>query len=139
MLKETHVTQATDRDQIVTVLTHYATGIDRRDWPLLESCFADDFTSDYGEFGAWDSRDGIMKFMIESHDPMGPTLHRLSNFVVTVTENTARAQTYVHAILTPGAAGGAVRQAFGWYDDTLVRSSEGWKLQRRRFTPVHVE
>ncbi len=37
------------RQDIAEVLVRYATGIDRRDWALLRSCFTDDCEADYGD------------------------------------------------------------------------------------------
>jgi 3-phenylpropionate/cinnamic acid dioxygenase small subunit len=31
-----------DEREITALLTRYATGIDTRDWPLFEACFAED-------------------------------------------------------------------------------------------------
>jgi hypothetical protein len=45
------------RQDVADVLVRYATGIDRRDWALLRSCFTDDCEADYGEIGGWHSAD----------------------------------------------------------------------------------
>ena len=42
-----------DRQDISEVLVRYATGIDRRDWPLFRTVFAADCQLDYGEIGTW--------------------------------------------------------------------------------------
>jgi hypothetical protein len=63
---------------------------------------------------------------------MGPTYHRLTNFVVDVDGDTATARTYVHAVLmlTPDDGANWV-DAVGHYDDELVRTDEGWRIRRR--------
>lgn len=128
----------TDRQKIIAVLTRYATGIDTRDWALFRTCFTEDFSADYGAFGAWQGPDEITHFMTESHARMGPTLHILSNFVLEIEADTASGRTYVAAVLAAGATG-VTHRAAGYYDDILARTPRGWKIQYRKFTAVNFE
>lgn len=128
----------TDREQIQDVLTRYATGIDRRDWPLFRTCFCDDIVADYGDFGRWHSGDEITATMEEIHRPLGETLHRITNFVIELQGDRATSRCYVDALLMPGEAGGDVRRGIGYYDDELTRAADGWKIHKRRFVPVHL-
>lgn len=123
--------------QINDVLTRYATGIDSRDWDLFRSCFADDCSADYGDIGVWSGADEITEWMRASHDPCGPTLHRLTNVTVRRTDTGASARAYVDAIvMLPDSDLGA--NAAGYYDDELVRTDDGWKIATRRFTSVRM-
>ncbi len=126
-----------DEQAITALLTSYATGIDRRDWELFQACFTDDVRADYGTFGQWSSSAEITAFMRQAHAGMGHTLHRLSNFVITVQGASATARTYVDTLLMPGA-GGEVHRGVGFYDDQLVKSPHGWRIKFRRFTPVQI-
>ena len=47
------------RQDVAELLVRYATGIDRRDWPLLRSCFTDDCEADYGDIGRWHDAESI--------------------------------------------------------------------------------
>jgi hypothetical protein len=129
---------AADEREIIEVLTRYATGIDRRDWGLFQACFTDDARSDYGTFGQWGSAAQITAFMREAHADIGPTLHRLSNFVISVQGNGATARSYVDALLMPGEAGGDVHRGVGFYEDELVKTEHGWRIKFRRFTAVQI-
>ena len=129
---------ATDEREIIAVLTRYATGIDRRDWPLLRTCFTEDFTGDYGSFGSWKGPDEITRFMQEVHAAVGPTLHRVSNFVVEGKDNHATVRSYVDALLMPGTPEGEVHHAAGWYDDEFIHTEQGWKIHSRRFVAVRM-
>jgi hypothetical protein len=40
--------------------------------------------------------------------------------------------------LTSTTQGEAPHRAAGWYDDQFVRTTQGWKLNRRRFIAVHL-
>jgi hypothetical protein len=128
----------TDEQEIIAVLTRYATGIDRRDWPLFESCFTEDALTDYGAFGRWSSTAQITAFMQQAHAAVGPTLHRLGNFVIAAQASGASARSYVDALLMPGAAGGDPHRGIGYYDDELVKTAQGWRIKVRRFTAVQI-
>ena len=43
--------EISDRIEIDDLLTRYATGVDRKDWDLWETCFTDDARIDYTAFG----------------------------------------------------------------------------------------
>jgi SnoaL-like domain len=122
-----------DRADIEEVLVRYATGIDRREWPLFRSIWTEDVDADYGPFGHFRGADEITSHMSASHEPMGSTWHRLSNFSIEVDGDTASARTYVHAVLNVDRGDpGAWFDVTSHYDDTLVRTPEGWKISKRR-------
>lgn len=126
------------RQEIVDLLVRYATGIDRRDWELLRSCFTDDCVADYGDIGRWDSADGITDWMRDTHEPLGHTLHRISNPAIAREGDVVTARSYVDVIaLGPDGTRGA--QAAGYYDDVVVQTGDGWKIARRRFTMVRTQ
>ncbi len=127
-----------DERAIAAVLIRYATGIDRRDWPLFRSCFAQDFIGDYPGYGRWEGPDAITAFMAEAHAPLGATLHRMTNFAIAGDTSHATATSYVDVLLMPGEAGGTAYRGAGFYEDELVRTTEGWKVARRRFTQVQL-
>ena len=131
------MTDREDRQDISEVLIRYATGIDRRDWPLFRTVFTNDCELDYGEIGTWHGVDEVADFMAASHAQAGHTLHRISNIAVTVAGDTAEARAYVDAvIMAPDGQSGV--NAVGFYDDDLVRTDVGWRIARRRFTAVRV-
>ena len=126
-----------DRDEIVDVLVRYATGIDRRDWPLFRTVFTDDCELDYGEVGSWKGVDAITEFMQQAHSMAGHTMHRLTNQVIAVDGDKAQSRTYVDALIMVGDTNSGVNAA-GFYDDELVRGDDGWRVARRRFIQVRV-
>ena len=75
-----------DKEQIAEVLIRYATGIDSKDWPLLRSCWTDDIDVDYQQLGRFTTADALTDVMRQLHENMGPTYHRLSNFVIDIDE-----------------------------------------------------
>lgn len=131
------MTEREDRQDISDVLLRYATGIDRRDWPLFRTAFTDDCQLDYGEIGTWNGVDAVTDFMDTAHAAAGHTMHRLTNQVITVDGDRAKARTYVDGLIL-SADGHSGVNAVGFYDDDIVRTDAGWRIARRSFTPVRV-
>ncbi|BBX89446.1 nuclear transport factor 2 family protein [Mycolicibacterium boenickei] len=126
-----------DRADIIDVLVRYATGIDRRDWPLFRTVFTADCVLDYGEIGKWNGVDAVTEFMDQVHAMAGHTMHRLSNHAITVDGDTATARTYVDSLIMAQDNSSGV-SGIGFYDDDLVRTPGGWQIARRRFTAVRI-
>jgi len=134
-----HLTAATvDRDirqDVADVLVRYATGIDRRNWTLFRTCFTEDCQADYGDIGVWHGADAITKWMEQAHARCGHTLHRITNQAIVPSGGGVAARSYVDAIVMASDNQTGAR-AVGYYDDELVRTDDGWKIARRRFTMV---
>ncbi|OBF06435.1 polyketide cyclase [Mycobacterium sp. ACS4054] len=131
------MTERDDRQDICELLVRYATGIDRRDWALFRTVFTADCELDYGEIGAWSGVDAVTDFMEKTHALAGHTLHRLTNQAITVAGDTATARTYVDALIM-FADNQSGANGIGYYDDDIVRTTDGWRIARRRFTVVRV-
>jgi 3-phenylpropionate/cinnamic acid dioxygenase small subunit len=127
----------TDRQDISDVLIRYATGIDRRDWPLFRTVFTDDCQLDYGEIGTWNGVDAVTEFMEQAHAMAGHTLHRLTNQAITIEGDKATARTYIDGLIMFKDNDSGVN-AVGFYDDELVRTGDGWRIARRRYTQVRL-
>lgn len=123
---------ASDKAEIADIMIRYATGIDARDDEILRSCWAEDCVADYGEVGVFRSPTEVMDFMREAHKDMPATYHRISNISTEVAGDTATTRSYFHGLMDLG--GGAWVDAYGHYDDELVRSPGGWKIRHRRVT-----
>jgi len=131
------VTEREDRQDISDLLVRYATGIDRRDWPLFRTVFTDDCELDYGEVGAWKGVDAVVEFMEQTHALLGHTMHRMSNIAITVDGNRGVARTYLDGLMmAPDNKSGV--NAIGFYDDEVVRTADGWRIARRRTTIVRL-
>ena len=131
------MTETDPRQDISDVLVRYATGIDRRDWPLFRTVFTDDCRVDYGEIGVWNGVDAVTDFMEQTHAMAGHTMHRLTNQAITVDGDKASSRTYVDAVIMFGDNQRGVN-ALGFYDDDIVRTADGWRIAVRRFTQVRV-
>ena len=121
-----------DKEQIAEVLIRYATGIDSKDWPFFRSCWTDEIDVDYQQLGCFTSADALTDVMRQLHENMGPTYHRMSNFVITVDGDRATVRSYVQAVLMlqPDDSTNWV-EALGHYDDVFVRTPGGWRITER--------
>jgi hypothetical protein len=122
-----------DDNEIVAVLVRYARAVDTRDWALFRTCFTDDVTADYGEIGSWQGTGDLVAFMDRAHAGMGPTQHRLSNFLVEVHGDRATSVTYVHVVAVLASGPDDWIDTIGTYEDALVRTSDGWRISRRTY------
>ena len=114
------------------MLVRYATGIDQRDWPLFRTCWTADVEADYGHLGQFTGVDAITDVMTRSHESLGPSYHRMTNFVIDVDGDQATARSYVHAVLMVSRVDpGRWIDVIGHYDDVFVRTAEGWRISRR--------
>jgi hypothetical protein len=128
-----------DERQITAVILNYSTGIDRRDYVLFRSCFADDIEADYGPGGGtFSTGDQLTDHMERMHRDLGFTLHRNTNIVISSVTGGASARTYVDALLMTTKGALAVNPV-GYYDDFLVRTEKGWRIKKRKFTLVRLE
>ncbi len=125
------------RDEIIEVLLNYATGIDEKNWDLFRTVFTSDVRADYADFGTWNSADEITAWMEQAHEDTPRTTHQLTNFVIEVEGERAKAKSYVHAVLASADPGRWV-DAVGSYEDQLVRREGKWQISERRWVATRI-
>lgn len=122
-----------DRADIIDTQHRYAMGIDRRDWALYRSVFADrvrlDFTQWHGgeplelEADEWVARVAARQTGFDA------TQHQMSNHLVKISGDEAECTTYViarHCIRSDGKD--EIQAIGGYYVNRLTRTDEGWKI-----------
>lgn len=125
----------TDRDELVDLTVRYATAIDSHQYSLLTRVFTDDAQLDYGEIGQWAGGAAVAEFMEAAHVAATHTMHRMTNQAIEIDGDTATMRTYVDALIL--FEGGGVNPT-GYYDDHVVRTAEGWRIARRKYTSVRL-
>jgi hypothetical protein len=129
-----------DRQYIIDVLLRYATVLDTKDMAMLESCFLPDALIDYGGFGIHEGFPSFGQMCSSFLDPLDSAQHMVTNFVIELKGDLAHCKSYAHAQVTKkGTPGGDNWTLGGTYDDKLIRTAEGWKIKRRRFTTMWSE
>jgi hypothetical protein len=124
-----------DRDQVIEMMVSYGAAIDRRDWTLFRRCFTHDVLAVYEGFGEFTGYDAVEEFVRPSVEPLDATQHMLTNFLVKLDGDAATFQCYVQAQhIRQDASGGHLFTVGGPYDNGAIRTPDGWRMDRFRFT-----
>ena len=126
-----------DRAAVRDVILRYARGIDRRDFDAVRDCFRPDVEGDFG--GEWRSdRDSLIEF-ISGVAYFHTTMHMMGNSFVEVSGDEASLQSYgmlAHHGTNDDGGEWQYNNSVARYSEDLVRSDEGWAIQRRGAQPV---
>jgi len=118
-----------DRATVGDTILNYATGIDRRDWALYRSIFADEVEFDFetwsGQPPAMVSGDDWVASVRETLACFDATAHVITNPVVTLAGDAA---TIVAHMTATHYLDGETQVLGGYYTDRLVRHGAGWKI-----------
>jgi 3-phenylpropionate/cinnamic acid dioxygenase small subunit len=124
-----------DRQDIVDLLTRYATAVDTRDWDLLASIFTPEAYCDYSQSG-W-IRGTIAEIVQAFRNTDKPedttvTQHIISNHVVDIDGDRGQVRAYLHAQHALPASDGSTSlyTVGGIYTDDVIRRVDGWKIAR---------
>jgi 3-phenylpropionate/cinnamic acid dioxygenase small subunit len=122
-----------DKAAIIEVLNLYAFALDARQWDLFDRVFADDVIAEFGPAGAaWTGLANFKRSFAEFHERLDSHQHTMMGQLVHVEGDKAHAFSYGNWLLIRNAAeGGSSWMGTGWYDDELVRTDRGWRIQRR--------
>ena len=127
--------EISDRLEIDELLTRYATGLDRKDWDLWETCFTADASIDYSAFGGTSGGVKQVRAWLEKTMAMfSMSQHMVINREVSIDGDaaTCRSGFYNPMILAPGESTGPLLWFDGgYYCDELIRTEEGWRIKRR--------
>lgn len=126
-----------DRARITDHVLRYATGIDRRDWQLYRSIFADPLTIDFsswsGEPAASMNADDWVAGVRATLEPFDATQHVLTNFVIDVdgADGTCTCYMAAHHHLVTGDLR-EMHSIGGYYVHKLRRAGDGWLIHATR-------
>ncbi len=122
---------ATDRQAIEDQILNYARAMDRIDRALGEAVWHPDGTADYGTLFSGSGR-GFVEWVCDTHATMIGHVHRISNVLITLDEDRAASEAYVHATLR-FVQDGVVQQASAWgrYLDRWSRREGRWAIDHR--------
>lgn len=138
-MDETALREMIDRQDISDTIMKYATGIDRRNWPLYRSIFADEVEFDFSSFsgtpGTKMKADDWVANVSSLQDGFDATQHVLTNFVYDISGDVAVVDVYMKAehFLTNSEGDNSVALG-GFYTHELRRGEEGWKIHKCKLT-----
>ncbi|MGW3351590.1 nuclear transport factor 2 family protein [Nonomuraea rubra] len=134
---EARIRRLEDRVQIVEQVTRYATSVDRRDWESFATCFTDPVYIDYSELGSRTGsfpRQEVVRGVREALDGFTATQHLSPNHVVEFDKkdpDRAVCHSYMYAQhLLEGAEGGDFFLLRGSYTNHMLRTTNGWRIER---------
>jgi hypothetical protein len=122
-----------DVSEITGVINLYALAVDTQRWELFDRVFTEDLTVRTPN-GDWSGREQMRRFWAAFHDPLDGSTHTFTNHQVLVRGDRANALSYVIVrLLRPMPEGESYYESAGWYDDTLVRTPQGWRINSRGY------
>ena len=127
-------TEISDRIEIDDLLTRYATAVDLKDWALYETCFTPDAYIDYSASGGIKGKlTDVRQWLSEVMPVFAMTQHLVTNRSVTLVGDTATSRSYFFNPLGLADGKGGMTLYFdgGYYNDKLIRTTDGWRISER--------
>ena len=131
--------EMSDRFLIQDLITEEAAAIDERDWDRWEDTYVADAKIDWsGNGGAKGDPKGIRAWassvLSEANFPYPQYQHYCTNFRIRVDGDTATSRHLQIIPISVVSPGGGRQIAFSgiWFEDELVRTSDGWRISARR-------
>lgn len=120
------------RDEIIQKLNLYGLAVDSRRWDLFDTIFTADSNLDYGEGARWNNLKIFKRDFEDMHSVYAHTQHAISNHVVVIDHDQARAFSYASwRIITKNEQAYSGSEGTAYYDDSLIRLRGDWFIQRR--------
>ncbi|MES2272265.1 MAG: nuclear transport factor 2 family protein [Pseudomonadota bacterium] len=121
-----------DELKIQRSINLYGFAVDTQSWDLFDQVFTPDVDADYSETSHWRDRSTLKSDFEAYHLPFDGTQHAMMSHLVHVSGDEAWALTYATwRLIRKGLDGGDFWEGTGWYDDTLVRTGDGWRIKAR--------
>lgn len=118
-----------DKDEIVDLVHRYSYLVDRRRYDELVELFTEDCVADYGP-GIGPPFRGRDELRSMFGDRFVATSHHNANVLVTF-DGEGRASVSTSLYAWHRAVDGTTPRVWGYYDDTVVRTPDGWRFAER--------
>lgn len=131
------LSEISDRLEIQDLFARYSFAIDDRDWDALDHIFTADARIDYSEAGGASGSVSEMKRWLASALERFPRYqHMVATTQLRLDGDQAESRTILfNPMVYRDADDGEQTFFIGlWYQDKLVRTSEGWRIAERRET-----
>jgi hypothetical protein len=122
-----------DRAAIHDLMMRFGRGLDRKDWALYRSCFADrlmlDFSQTTGRPPHEVEADEFVAFA-RLRQRLHAAFHQYSNFQLSIEGDRARCILYLVARHRVAESGGGdpLNVFVGWYENEFARTPQGWRI-----------
>jgi len=122
-----------DRAEIVDVILLYCQALDTADFDALDDVFTPDATADLVEEVT--GREAIKARIRRTIEPLDRTQHLVGNHRIELNGDRATCSSYLQAQhVRRSTEGGPHLIVAGRYDDVLVRTVDGWRIEHRRLS-----
>lgn len=136
MIDSNRIQEISDRLEIEDLLVRYCTAIDTKRFDNLNSVFTPDAHIDYtsagGVKGAFPE---VKKWLSEVLSIFPMTQHSVSNFSINIEENRATSRCIFYNPMgvpdTEEKEGLKLYFFGGYYNDILIKTSDGWRISQR--------
>lgn len=125
--------QLIDRAEINDLLVRYSESLNAADWDTWAACFTADAHLDYTTAGgvAGSVADAVT-WLSQTMVAFDMRIGRISNVLATfVSGDEARVSSQYSMMMRLAGDSPTYIEAAGWYDDTVVRTAQGWRLANR--------
>ena len=129
--------EISDRFEITDLLHRYAGAIDGSSWDVLDSIFTPDATIDYSAMGGVALPFPEMKeWLAKMISNVPGKMHLIANIEIAVAADRQTATSTAYLLNAMVFAPDATTLIGGKYNDTLVRTPDGWRISDRRLDLV---
>ncbi len=141
------MTEPLDRDELVELMSRYATMADTKNWDELpRSVLCDEFTCDFSSLGApitTTTREAWCQRSKRAFAGWTATHHSITNHLIAIDGDHATIRAHVRAEhwARPEVAAGGPNcwLVVGFYDNVALRTPAGWRLSSVTLTRTHQE
>ena len=134
MIEPDDINALLDRQAIVDVAIRYTWALDERKYDELTNVFLPEATADLSS-PTLRGRDEIIARIGAALDPLADSQHIVGNHQVSVDGDSATHRCYFHAQHVRHTADGRPNYIVaGHYDDRMVRTPDGWRIEHRTLT-----
>lgn len=123
-----------DYEEIRGLYAKYSYGFDNGDPKLVASVYTPDAQFIVGGKPAGANRDAITAMVRPVAPGKGQMKHMPSNIAIEPSETGAKGMAYV-ALVTFEAGKPPAVTGGGWYHDSLVKTADGWRFNKRDYQP----
>lgn len=126
--------ELSDKLEINELLARYCHALDQKDWVAFRAVFTDDAMLDFSAFGGpQGSVCELETFLAPILNGLAASQHNVSTVKVDLDGDAATARSAAIVPMTTRAADGGESTFINglWYEDSLVRTSDGWRIRSR--------
>ena len=131
--------EISDRFEIMDLETDYCAAIDTNNIEALDTIFTKDALIDYSKAGGPKTDLETIKKFLKANLGVLPRQHSISNYKITITGDRAKVICLcINPLELPSQGDGKQVAIWGiWYHDTVVRTSEGWRIKEKITHPCY--